>query len=385
MTSIPFTPNPYLKQSKLRQIFEQAPKGAINLGIGQPGEDTPQYIRDAAAEVARSANLGYTLNAGLPELREKVASSVHVEGLGIHNVVITSGVQEALFAMFYILANEQNRILLPNPGFLTYPSLSALQRSEPHYYSLSRENNFRFEAETVLEAIRPDTRAVLLAQPSNPTGSIALQNEYAKLIKGLHELDRPIWVISDEVYHGMTYGEDCPTMMDFWNDYPYLTVLRGASKNRHMTGWRIGWAIVPDLLYKPYVACHQFICTCASSMSQQTLNRVFGTPEDDQWLAAQKDLYSKKRDMVHEVFDSLRPLYGGEGAFYWMLELNDDDLDGKSDEKWVMNTMFEDLVITLPGSAFGTQASGLIRISYGAKTDDLQRALQILNNKFRGK
>jgi aspartate/methionine/tyrosine aminotransferase len=98
---------------------------------------------------------------------------------------------------------------------------------------------------------------------------------------------------------------------------------------------------------------------------------------------AQRQLYQKKRDMVDRTFHGIRKLYGGEGAFYWMLELSQQDLNGASDEEWVMDTMNRNLVITLPGSAFGSQCNGLIRLSYGAKEQDLSAALEILLQRLK--
>src|SRR5690606_41896426 len=101
MTHPYFPQNPHLKQSKLRQIFEKAPKDSINLGLGQPGEDTPQCIREAAARVAREKNLGYTLNAGIVSLREKLASEYASKGIPASNICLPSGVQEGLYSLFY--------------------------------------------------------------------------------------------------------------------------------------------------------------------------------------------------------------------------------------------------------------------------------------------
>lgn len=381
LTSL-FPHNPYLKQSKLRQIFESAPKNSINLGLGQPGEDTPLFIREAASRVALTKNLGYTLNAGILELREILAAEQGIPSISAKNIVLTTGVQEALYALFYTLLDKENTILLPDPGFLTYPALSNLKGSKPEYYSLNKEHNFRFEAEAVLKSISPSTRAVLLAHPSNPTGSLADKEELVALVHGLKKLNRPIWIISDEVYFGMSYDQSSDSMIDFWEDYPYLVVLRGASKSHHMTGWRLGWAFVPDSLVTAYVASHQYVCTCASALTQFTFLEIRGSSEESNWLEFQKKLYREKRDLVKAELQSYRKLFGGEGAFYWMLELNEDDLAGYTDEHWVLNTMKSHLVTTTPGSAFGNNTNGMIRISYGPKTDSLKEGLSRLKDSL---
>lgn len=376
----PYFPlNQHLKQSKLRQIFEKAPKEAINLGLGQPGEDTPEFIREAAAKVAREQNLGYTLNAGIVSLREKLASEYASKGISAANICLTSGVQEGLYSLFYTILDESAEILLPNPGFLTYPALSALNRCTARYYSLTEQDNFRFSADRVIEAVSPRTTAVLLGHPSNPTGSVAHANELKKLVEfAANRKEGPLWIISDEVYFGMSYTETA-SMGDFLDEYPYIILLRGASKSHHMTGWRLGWVVLPEIIIKPYIAAHQYVCTCVSALTQYTFDAIRGTTEERDWLEYQNRLYRSKRDLVHRYLGDKRKLYGGEGAFYWVMKLTESDLSGGSDEDWVMRVMTEHLVTTTPGSAFGSQCNGFARISYGPKMDLLEEGLKRLS------
>ncbi len=370
-----FPHNPHLKQSVLRQLFESAPAGSINLGIGQPGEDTPEFIKNAAARALKECNLGYTLNAGILPLREKLASEIG-PAFSATNICLTAGVQEGLFALFKVLLDPGADFLLPNPGFMTYPALAALNDVHARYYALSAENNFRFSAEAVLAEIRPDTRAVLLAHPSNPTGSIAEAHEIRKLLEGIaNRPEGPVWVISDEVYYGMSYLPSA-SLQDYMAEFPFVILLRGASKSHHMTGWRLGWTVLPDVLVKPYVAAHQYITTCVSALTQHTFNLIRGTQEESAWFIEQQQLYKKKRDLVSDFLGSHRPLLGGEGAFYWMLHLKETDLKGEQDMDWVLNLLHQHKVITVPGSAFGSMASGYVRISYGAPIDQLPEGLE---------
>ena len=379
MSSSPYFPhNPNLKQSKLRQIFESAPAGCINMGLGQPGEDTPDFIREAAGKVAREAKLGYTLNAGLLSLREKLASEFDQIEIHPDQICLTAGVQEALYALFYVLLDEKADVLFPDPGFLTYPALARLNHCEPRYYNLSPENNFRFEAEACIAAIRPETTAILLGHPSNPSGSIADDAEFEKLIHFCaNRKEGPIWIIADEVYHGMTYKPSA-SMSRFLDSYPWIILLRGASKSHHMTGWRLGWAILPEVIRKQYVASHQYICTCASALTQHTFLEVRGSAEEQDWLVYQNSLYKKKRDLIEAKLSGKRRLFGGEGAFYWLFELTSNDLGNGDDEAWVKQLMLNHNVITLPGSAFGKQTDGLVRLSYGTKIDELANGMDIL-------
>jgi len=379
MQNAPYFPqNANLRQSKLRQIFEKAPKGCINLGLGQPGEDTPTFIREAAARIVMDKPMGYTLNAGLISLREKLAAEYAHKGITPAQICVTAGVQEGLYALFYVLLDDIAEILLPDPGFLTYPSLAALNKTAPRYYTLRAEDNFRFSADRVREAVTAKTSAVLVAHPSNPTGSVASHEELRKLVDfAKNRKEGPLWLISDEVYAGMSYTESA-SLADFMDEYPYIVVLRGASKSHHMTGWRLGWTILPEAISKAYVASHQYITTCVSTLTQETFNAIRGTQEEADWLRYQNALYKEKRDLVEAYLGGKRELFGGEGAFYWVFRLTDADLGQGTDEDWVMRAMMENLVMTTPGSAFGNQTNGFVRISYGPVKEELVRGLSVL-------
>lgn len=374
--------NPHLRQSKLRQIFEQAPAGSLNLGIGQPGEGTPEFIREAAKKVAQSKSLGYTLNAGLLSLREKLAAEMNGQEIHPDQICITAGVQQALFSLFFTLSHNDTTILLPDPGFLTYPALANINKWSYETYCLSPEDNFRFKADAVIEAITPETTAILLAHPSNPTGSGADKHEYKKLIDYLNQREgEPVWIISDEVYYGMMYEEEDHSLLDFFNDYQNMVVLRGASKSHHMTGWRLAWMYFPLWLKTNLIASHQYVTTCASAVSQHTFELIRGTDEEKAWFAEQKSLYHEKSQLVHRYLSPHRDLFGGEGAFYWLIKLDarKDTVKGtEDDEKWVWNLLREHKIISVPGSAFGEQTKGYVRISYGPKMEELKAGLERL-------
>lgn len=373
---IPF--NPFLKQSKLRQIFESAPADAINLGLGQPGEDTPAFIREAASRVALEKPMGYTLNAGLIPLREKIGHLLDVQP---SEICVTSGVQEGLFSLFQVLLDANHRVLLPDPGFLTYPALSRLRGAVPQFYSLKASDGFSFQADNVLRAIEPDTTAVLVNHPSNPMGTVVKEVEYEKLIRGLEQFKRPIWLISDEVYHGMEFLGGSSSLLAFREKYPWIVVFRGASKTHHMTGWRLGWAVLPPEIITKMIASHQYVCTCASALTQWTFHEIIGSNEEKEWLNTQRALYKEKRDIVRLQLGGLRTLAGGEGAFYFLMKLLEDDLKKEStDEKWVLRAMKEARVTTTPGSAFGKESSGWIRISFGPRKAQLKEGLERLVN-----
>lgn len=378
----PFSPkNDFLVQSKLRQLFEAAPPDAINLGIGQPSEGTPDFIKEAAKRILSddSIKLGYTLNAGILPLREKLAQEFG-RSLSPQQICVTAGVQEALFALFYVLLQQGDECLLPDPGFLTYPSLTGLMQAKASYYKSYKEENFRLNADAIIEAIKPNTRFILLAHPSNPTGSNADDAQMRKLIDFCqNRKEGPIWLVSDEVYYGMHYS-DCAYLSDYWEEYPWMIVLRGASKSHHMTGWRLGWAILPEALQKKYIAAHQYICTCANALGQYVMAEIWGSQEDSDWRNYQNNLYQSKRDLMQSLLEPHFRIYGGEGAFYWLIEPKHDTWN--DDEALAYELMKKGKVTTVPGSAFGQLSKGTIRLSYGQSTEMLKEGCQRLIHFF---
>jgi aminotransferase len=379
--SAPYVPfNPHLKQSRLRQIFEMAPRGFLNLGVGQPGEDTPAFIREAAARAAMDKPLGYTLNAGIVPLRERLAAELGDQGVTPDRICLTAGVQEGLYALFYTLLDAQSEILLPDPGFFTYASLADLCKAPHRTYRMRKEDNFRFSADAVIAAMRPETTAVLVAHPSNPSGSNAEAAEFEKLVAYCETRpEGPVWIISDEVYFGMSYTESA-TMESHIARYPHLVVLRGASKSHHMTGWRLGWVVLPASLAKPFIATHQYVTTCVSALTQYAFLEIRGTADEAAWLRHQTALYKSKRDKVEAALSGVRPVFGGEGAFYWLMELTAADLAGGTDDDWVVRVLRDHQIMTTPGSVFGRTTEGMIRISYGPPLDELEAGLSRLRS-----
>ncbi|HYP54299.1 MAG TPA: aminotransferase class I/II-fold pyridoxal phosphate-dependent enzyme, partial [Pyrinomonadaceae bacterium] len=221
----------------IRQVFDRALPGSINLGLGEPDLPTPDVIREAAARVVREEQNGYTQHAGLPALRERVADDYQFTRGKPGRVVVTAGSQEALYLALLTLVDEGDEVLLPDPGFVAYPTIVRMAGGTPVFYKLPASSDFEFDAEDFRRRLTPRTRAVVLISPSNPTGRTLSAEDLAAMAAALE--GSGAYLVSDEIYRELYYTtERPPSASDF---YPRTLVVGGLSKSLSMTGWRLGW------------------------------------------------------------------------------------------------------------------------------------------------
>src|SRR5918911_2807673 len=174
-----------IQKSMIRQVFDRARPGTINLGLGDPDLRTPDVIRREAARVVAEEQNGYTTHAGLPALRERVASDYSHLNLTPEQVVITAGSQEALYLLLLTLVDEGDEVLLPDPGFVAYPTIVRMAGGVPKFYRLPAANNFAFDAEDFRRCVSPRTKVCVLISPSNPTGRVLTDEDMAVMAGAL--------------------------------------------------------------------------------------------------------------------------------------------------------------------------------------------------------
>ena len=159
-----------IEKSLIRQVFDRALPGSLNLGLGEPDLPTPDVIREAAIRVIREEQNGYTSHAGLPALREKIAGEYEYLHGDRDRVIVTAGSQEALYLALLSIVDEGDEVLLPNPGFVAYPTIVRMAGGKAVFYELPAAEDFSFDIESFRRGLTPRTRAVVCISPSNPTG-----------------------------------------------------------------------------------------------------------------------------------------------------------------------------------------------------------------------
>jgi aspartate/methionine/tyrosine aminotransferase len=352
-----------IEKSLIRQVFDRARPGSINLGLGEPDLPTPLVIRQAATRVILEEQNGYTTHAGLPALRERVASDYPYLESKPERVIITAGSQEALYLALMTLVDKGDEVLLPDPGFVAYPTIVRMAGGVPRFYRMPAAQGFSFDMEEFRRALTPRTKVVVCISPSNPTGRTLSTEDLRAMSSALEGTG--CYVISDEIYRELYYTTEKPaTISDF---YPRTLVIGGLSKSMSMTGWRVGWLCGDDEVIRSSLILHGYVTTCASTISQKAALAAW-TVEAEQARAGFRERFHRRRDYLLALVETELGLRGitPDGAFYAMVGIGSELSSIK-----VAEEMLEHKVITVPGVAFGGEGEGYLRVSFCADEDKL--------------
>jgi len=357
-----FQPPQFLRsivRSPIRAITDRAKPGDISFGLGEPDLPTPDVIRRAAVRAIQEERNGYTLQAGLPALRELVASNYPHLNLAIDQVIITAGSQEAMYLALMCLVEAGDEVLIPNPGFVAYPTIAQMAGGSSTYYQLPASRDFSFDLDDFKRKVTPKTKVVVCTSPSNPTGRTLTSEELRAMAQAIEDSGSGAFVISDEIYRDLYYtGERPASISEF---YPRTIVISGLSKSTCMTGWRLGWILGDAAVLRAAHLLHGYVTTCASTISQKAALAAWSDEAD----AARQQIratFQQRRDHLlsalrGEGFRCVTP----DGAFYTMVDVAQ---YGTSLE--VAEAMLGTGVVTVPGSAFGSEGEGFLRCSFCA-------------------
>jgi aspartate/methionine/tyrosine aminotransferase len=348
-----------IQKSVIRQVFDRARPGSINLGLGEPDLPTPDVVRREAARVVTEEQNGYTTHAGLLPLRERVAADYAHLGLAPEQVVVTSGSQEALYLALMTLVDEGDEVLIPDPGFVAYPTVVRMAGGTPKFYRTPAARDFAFDAEEFRRQLTPRTKVVVCVSPSNPTGRVLSRAELAAMARVLEGTG--VYVVSDEIYRDLYFTGERPASVSEFRAERTL-VIGGLSKSMSMTGWRLGWLCGDADVVRSALVLHGYTTTCASTVSQKAALAAW-TEEAEAARAATRRTFRERRDHLLGLLStelSLRAVEP-EGAFYTMV-----DVGAHGDSMAVAERLLEHGVITVPGAAFGPEGEGYLRVSFCA-------------------
>jgi aspartate/methionine/tyrosine aminotransferase len=357
-----------IEKSVIRQLLDRALPGSINLGLGEPDLPTPDVIRKAAVKAIVEEQNGYTTHAGLHVLREKVAAAYpFLEGKP-ERVLITAGSQESMYLALMSLVEEGDEVLLPNPGFVAYPTIVKMAGGESNFYRLPSDKSFAFDADEFRRALTPRTRVVVCTSPSNPSGRTLSRDDLVSITDALR--DHGAYLISDEIYRELYYTPERPESLSSFHDR--TIVISGLSKSMSMTGWRLGWLCGDESVVKAALVLHGYVTTCASTVSQKAA-LVAWSAEAEKARAGFRETFRARKDHLLATIDAELglPAVNPEGAFYTMLDVSD---YGASMD--VANALLEERVITVPGAGFGSEAEGFLRVSFCADQETLSEGVR---------
>jgi len=343
--------------SLIRQINALATSESLNLGIGEPNVEPDETLRAMAARAAATGSWHYSPNAGDFSLRKKLC-----EGIDFNpktEICITAGTEEALYAIFQAYVNEGDEVLVPNPGFTSYPTLAKLAGGVPVSYSIEPPD-WKVDAKSVLSKITSRTKLIIVNSPSNPLGSI-IDRVTLETIAAAGPL-----VVSDEIYREIWFDGPPPSMLGIRDN---VIVVNGMSKSHSMTGLRLGWILTREHVMRPIITAHQYIATCASVFSQQLAEMILDERDwNAVWLERVRAQFREQREAAlysieHELEAKIPP---PAGAFYTFVPVPSCDT-----EMFARTLATDAAVLAIPGVAFGTAGEGFIRISFAAPVETI--------------
>ena len=359
-----------IELSQIRKMFEVTNPDAINLGIGEPDFDVPENIKKAMIESIHENDTHYTPNKGYIELREEIVNKFKKDNdikTNPDNIIVTVGASEALYMCAQAFIEKGDEVLLPNPSFLSYEACVKLADGKVVPVECSMENEFKLQANDVEEKITENTKAIILNSPSNPTGAV-MEKEDIKAIADL-SVDKNFLIISDEIYEKIIYGKKHYSPAK-WSDN--VVTLNGFSKTYAMTGLRIGYLTANEELCEELLKIHQYNIACATTTSQKGALEALRGPQDEVIKMVKE--FKKRRDLIVERLNGMGyKTVNAEGAFYVFPKIEDENFVQKAAKAGV---------ITVPGAAFGSNGEGHVRMSYANSYENIEKAMDILEEKI---
>lgn len=357
-----------LERSAIRKLFDNAPSDSINFGLGEIQFPTPEILSDRAIKIIKNNSIGYTPNAGLPELQSSICKNYKIEL--DNNVCVTAGAEEAIFATLFSYIEPGDEVLISNPTYLAYKTIIKMLDGIPVEFELDPDNEFALGENDFLKKISPKTKILLLSNPSNPTGKIFSADEIDLIVRVCQKNN--ILLVVDEIYRELYIENKIDSLI---NNYENTLIISGLSKSHCMSGWRIGWAVANDPeLIRPIIVSHQYICTCAPYVSQKIAVVALS---DEGMAAAQSEIRAKlidNRNFLLTEFINNFPQYRilNSNSFpYLFFRIDNDDIQ-------FVNKMINEGLILMPGSIFGSNGKNWIRLNYAVDKNKLAKGINIL-------
>jgi aspartate/methionine/tyrosine aminotransferase len=356
------------------RALEAQGRNVIHLEIGEPDFDTPAHISDAAVAALRAGATHYGPSAGLPELREAVAEdSTRRRGVRAtpEMVVVTPGAKPILFFVILALVDEGDEVLYPNPGFPIYESMIRYIGGNPVPVRLLEEKGFALDVDQLVDRVGPRTRLIILNYPHNPTGGVIPENGLRAIADAAARFGVP--VLSDEIYGRILYEGEHVSIAHMPGMEPLAIVLDGFSKTYAMTGWRLGYGIMPAPMAQVVAKLQTNATSCTATFSQ--LAAVTALRGDQSSVDAMLAEFRRRRDAI---VDGLRAIPGltcarPPGAFYVFPNIA---RTGYSSKALADRLLDEGGVACLSGTAFGEFGEGHLRFSYANSMENIQEALK---------
>lgn len=353
--------------------LEAEGKSIIHLQIGEPDFDTPANICEAGIKGIRDGYTHYCPSAGIPEARKAVAeyfSRTRNLKVDPENVVVMPGAKPVMFNAILAIVNEGDEVIVPNPAYPIYESVVSMVGAKPVYLHLKEEDDFRFSADELKALVTPRTKMIIINSPQNPTGGILTPEDLEEVYKLASEHD--LWILADEIYSRIVYDKGFHSIAAVPNALERTLFLDGMSKTYSMTGWRLGYGVMPKPLAEQLTRLAINSYSCTTTFAQLALIEALTGPQDEvERMVAE---FKRRRDVF---VDGLNQIEGitclkPDGAFYVFPNITGTGM--KSNELADL-LLAEAGVAGLSGTSFGSYGEGYLRFSYANSVENIKEAL----------
>lgn len=365
-----------LPPSGIRKFFDlvAGKPDVISLGVGEPDFATPWHICEAGINSLELGHTSYSSNNGIPQLREEIAAYLQNENNVTYNphdeILITVGGSEALDLSFRSILEPGDELIIIDPSFVSYAPLVTLSGGIPIRIPTTMENHFLPLKSDLEKAVSSKTKGMIINYPNNPSGAMLSRSQTTEIAEFI--IDHDLILISDEIYHPLTYDEEPLSFSSIPELKERLLLLHGFSKAWAMTGWRLGFAAGPSDILSVMTKIHQYSIMCAPTTAQEAA--IEALRHGDEEVERMKKEYDSRRRYITHYFnriglDCLLP----KGAFYAFPSIK---RSGLSSQTFAEQLLENENVAVVPGDAFGECGEGHIRCSYATSLNDLKEAIR---------
>jgi aspartate/methionine/tyrosine aminotransferase len=347
--------------------------GVIRLEVGEPDFPTPPHIVEAAARAAREGFTRYTPSAGLSSLREMIAARYadrRGHPVDPSQVTVTVGGVQGMAAACVAVLDPGDEVLVPDPGWPNYAMAARLREAVPVGYPLRVEDGFVPRVEDLEAHVSPRTKMLVLNSPANPTGAVFPADRVAALLEFARR--HHLYVLADEVYEELVY-EGRHVSPARWDPERVIGIY-SLSKTYAMTGWRVGFVIASETVSRVLAKIQEPLISCVPSVTQKAAEAALAGPQ--QCVVQMRDAYRARRDAVVAILRAHGlHRYIPQGAFYILVDIRRSGLPSR---EFALRLLREQGVAVAPGSAFGQQADGYVRVSLASRLEDLREGVSRL-------
>ena len=363
------------------QELERQGKNILHFEIGEPDMETPENIAQAGIQAIKDKKTHYVPSIGLLELRKAVQDEVEkTRGYrpDLEQVVIIPGLKPGIFFSMLTIVNPCDEVIYHDPGYPTYGSVSSFLGAKGVLVPLLEENEFRMNPDDIKDRITNKTKLIIVNSPQNPTGSVMTKSELDDIAELAEEHD--LFVVSDEIYSKMTYdtGHYTPTARDEAKERTVL--LDGFSKYYAMTGWRLGYMIVPSRMAERLQNFLVSAVSCTAAFTQYA--GVEALTGDQSFIPEMMARFKEKRDRIVNGLNSTSGFscQAPKGAFYAFPNIIE---TGMTSQECADHLLYNAGVAILPGTAFGPYGEGYLRFSYATTLENIDEAIERIKKSFK--